>query len=106
MTSMARNTDPKTSHAAARSMVASGARGRQALVALALVKKYPGYTYRHLYDRHLAECKRKGSAQVFEDAPSLMRRLSEVAEHRGTKRCPISGRTVARWWVPNGRRTA
>ena len=57
---MSRKKDPKTSHTAARDLVDRGHHGRQKLAALALVKKYPGYTYRHLYDRHVAESKRRG----------------------------------------------
>jgi hypothetical protein len=99
MTAMARKKDPNTSKTAARRVVESGAHGRQTLAALALVKKYPGYTYRHLFQRHQADCQKRGCELVFQDAPSLMRRLSECAVRRGVKHCPISNQKVSRWYA-------
>jgi hypothetical protein len=99
MTSMARLKDPMTSHKAARDLVGSGAHGNQKLVALRLVKKYPGSTYRFLYAKHQAECRRAGNELIFEDPVALMRRLSEIAIRRGTVYCPVSDRQVSQWWV-------
>lgn len=98
MKAMARRTDPRTSHRAAASLVGSGAHGNQKLVALRLVKKYPGSTYRFLYAKHLNECRRAGNELIFEDPVALMRRLSEVAVKRGTEYCPVSARQVSKWY--------
>lgn len=95
---MARLKDPITSHKAASGLVGSGAHGNQKLVALRLVKKYPGSTYRFLYAKHQVECRRAGNDLIFQDAPSLMRRLSDVAVKRGTEYCPVSDRQVSKWW--------
>lgn len=98
MTAMARRNDPKSSHRAAGQLISSGAHGNQKLIARALVKKFPGSTYRFLYAKHQQQCRRAGCELIFQDAPSLMRRLSEVAVKRGEEYCPISNRQVVTWW--------
>ena len=98
MAQQARRTDPKTSHAAARAFIDSGQHDTHTEVAMALVKKYPGYTFRHLYQRHEVDSARRGNNTTFEDAPALMRRLSECAHRYGHKQCRVSGRKCSRWW--------
>jgi hypothetical protein len=98
MGNLARKNDPATSKTAAAALVDSGMHGRQKIAAIRLVTKYPGYSFQHLYERHVAECRRRGRSLVFSNSVALMRRLSEVAVKRGTKFCPISGRKVSRWW--------
>lgn len=95
---MARRTDPISSHDAALARVALGQLGRLQREAARLVEKFPGSTYRQLFERHLADCRRRRRGPLFPDPPSLMRRLCEVATHRGTIHCPISGRMVSQWW--------
>lgn len=101
MRGMARRRDSATSHSAARLFVDGGHQGRCAVEARRLVKKYRGYTYQHLWDRHRVECFRKNIPVIFSDPPSLMRRLSEEATRAGHKKCPITGRSAGRWY-PRG----
>lgn len=98
MSNLARKKDPATSKAAAKKLKDSGRHTNTCLVARQLVRRYKGYTYRHLWDRHRAECERRNVPLVFEDAPSLMRRLCDVAKREGLKMCPVSGLKVSRWW--------
>lgn len=86
----ARNTDPETSHEAARHMVDSGARRAQQQRVAAAVRKHPGLTSRELaevagMDRHM-----------------VARRLPElegdgIVVHGAPRKCRISEMRCQTW---------
>lgn len=97
MKGMARHDDPATSHSAAREHVDTGRHGRQQMAAIALVQKYPGCTYRELWQRHCRDGRQRGEAIVFTEPVALMRRLSEIATRGPAKTCPVTGRKAITW---------
>jgi len=88
----ARNTDPETSHEAARELVESGAQAQQQAQVAAAVRRHPGLTSRELafsagLDRHM-----------------VARRLPEleaegVAVHGAPRICSMS-RKRCQTWLP------
>lgn len=95
MTALARRTDPQTSHDAAK---ASKPRHRpHKAIIVGLLKAMPGSTYQELWRRHATQRRRQGHNPIIPDAPSLMRRLPEVAKRSGERRCRVTGRTASTW---------
>ena len=92
-TPIARNTDPLTSHLAADHLVASGALSAQQSLAFKAVEQYRGLTSLEIAD--------KSTLCRF----MLAKRLPELERthqvRRGqARRCKISGRLAATWWMP------
>ncbi len=92
---LARKTDPETSHEAARGMVETGKLGQAQVEVLSLVRRCPGLGAREYATK-------AGTG----DVRTVNRRLPELEAkglvvRRGTKKCPMTGRAVARWW-PRG----
>lgn len=88
---IARSTDPETSHLAAQHVVQSGTRAHQQHQALAAVRAFPGLT-----SLELAQAAHRCRFQ-------LARRLPEIERDglvvRGEARpCSVSGRAAATWW--------
>lgn len=92
-TPAARDSDQRSSHAAAEAITMSGARRKQHGMATAAVASYPGHT-----SLELAGCSGM-------DRCVLARRLPEC-ETAGTVRrgqmrqCKVSGRLAMTWWPP------
>jgi len=95
---LARNTDPETSHQAAEQISKSGKLGGLRFEARSLVVRYPGLTYTQLWQKHAADCRRRGEAPKFDHPVSLMRRLNEVAVKRGEYTDPQTRRPASQWW--------
>jgi hypothetical protein len=92
---IARNTDPISSHMAAREITLSGARGKQQRLALRVVIEHPGMTSREL------------AALCSLDRYQMARRLPELEEAglvaKGpVRQCKAGGRPAVTWLV--GRR--
>lgn len=87
---IARNTDPVTSHLAAQEVTREGIRGKQALIVLEAVRRYPGRTSMEL--SRLCEL----------DRYQISRRLADL-EHAGevekgeARMCDIAGRLAVTW---------
>ena len=90
-TPIARNTDPESSHLAAREITASGKREDQQHQTIAAVQRYPGLTMqelaartnlcRFMLGRRISECETAGKVR------------------RGQKRkCTVTGRQAEPWW--------
>lgn len=95
MTALARRTDPQSSHDAAQASKVNH-RPHKAIIA-GLLKAAPGSTYQELFRRHAKQRQRYGNAPVIPDAPSLMRRLPEIARRTGERKCKVTGRTASTW---------
>lgn len=88
-TPAARNTDPQSSHIAAKRVTLSGIRANQQIEVFRLVKKYPGLTS--------AELSRKTKKL---DRYQIARRLPELkGVRKGVPRhCGISKQSCDTWW--------
>lgn len=87
---VARTTDPTTSHEAAAEHTASGARGRNAALILAAIRRYPGLTCSELI----------GPTGL--DRSEVSKRLSDLhsafrIEAVGVRRCSVSGKSARTW---------
>ena len=88
---IARRTDPRSSHVAAREITADGSRKQQRNLTVAAVSAFPGRT-----SQELAEL-------THHDRYMLARRLPEAAKenrvHRGPiKRCSITNKLALTWF--------
>lgn len=88
---IARNTDPGTSHAAAREHTESGKRSDHANQILAVVRNHPGLTYREAAS-HLPVLEPVEVQRRLADLASIG--LVERGEHRA---CNVSGRMAQTW---------
>jgi hypothetical protein len=89
---LARNSDPETSHEAARRIIATGDHEQQKMAVLAAVQTWPGRTARELA-RHT------GIAHeiVHKRCPDL--RKAGLIENGPTRLCEISGHSCQTWKV-------
>lgn len=95
----ARTTDPGTSHAAAAEHQASGRMGTNEAIALALVRRLPGSTYRELWATATDEERATLGSHI-----ELMRRLGGAKakgriRHGAEKLCTVGGRMMVTWEV-------
>lgn len=86
----ARNTDPETSHEAARHMVDSGARRAQQQRVAAVVRKHPGLT-----SRELAEVAGMDRHMVARRLPEL--EADGIVVHGAPRKCRISEMRCQTW---------
>jgi hypothetical protein len=89
----ARNTDPATSHHAARFIVSSGKAAAQQTLTAAAVRAHPGHTALEIAEK------------LRMDRYMLGRRLSECEKAKTVRRgqartCTISGRQAHTWFPP------
>lgn len=94
----ARNSDPVTSHVAARRVERSGKAGQQRIVAGAALLRWPGRTA-----RELASLIGGSEIKVLENYRMLGRRLPELresgeAQNGDPRQCAILGTQALTWW--------
>ena len=108
---VARNSDPATSHAAARQVTKDGTRKRQAQEVLALVERFPGRTSAELAAIPIADLIARGAVGFSGlDRYQIARRLSELADpangglvERGeARKCNVTGMRALTWRVREG----
>lgn len=98
MTSLARRTDPSSSHFAIKDLFETDRLGPQEQAAADLVRAYPGNSYKQLYSIHVRDANKPGGKLVFSDATALMRRLKKAAHGGEKKYCRLCNREVKTWW--------
>lgn len=101
--SIARRTDPETSHAAGESLRRSGAQATAIQAAAALVRSMPGRTYSELHYQHMADAETTGVPAVFGSREGLQKRLHDASKRRliykgPARRCGLTGKAAQTWW--------
>ena len=95
---MSAKADPPTSREAAKELVESGKLSKREEMVLALVRRFPGLTYRELWNKRNAVFHSELGTAI-----ELMRRLGGLkgrkVRHGEIRECEVAERRMVTWWA-------
>ena len=97
---LARRSDPPTSAAAAAEQDASGRTASHADTVFAVVKRWPGLTYREIWQRLGGSLEPAEVNRRLDGLRAEHRVFTGHEDRRHVRKCSVSGRLAQTWWRP------